>query len=165
MNTTGIVIPFKFVNDLTRLSWKELLFGISNKLYAPSFAIDHAIRFAQEVDDCSDLILELAFLNKGESVHPYVDELADHEIFDARRDVADIWQYLLLSWLYTNREKYDDPLQIVELIYSDFDYPENMKKFVRYMPSTKTIIGNRKANIERMYNDWHAYLEENSGLL
>lgn len=50
-------------------------------------------------------------------------------------EIKEKWLYLILKWLYKNRSKYKDPLAIVEELYEEFEYPEDMKTFVRYMPS------------------------------
>ena len=46
------------------------------------------------------------------------------------------WLLALLAELYARRDSIADPLGDVEMIYADFDYPECMESFVRYMPVT-----------------------------
>jgi hypothetical protein len=63
------------------------------------------------------------------------DELLDDpkRVHDPRES-ARKWLYLELKAAYDERERLDDPLSVVEEIYSDFDYPPTAAPFVRYMP-------------------------------
>lgn len=50
------------------------------------------------------------------------------------REVDKVWIYLSLAWLrhrVLNEQKLFD---IIDDLYSDFDYPEEMEGFVKYMP-------------------------------
>ncbi|MBC1501252.1 DUF2247 family protein [Listeria weihenstephanensis] len=38
------------------------------------------------------------------------------------------------EWLFDIRQEFEDPFGMVEEIYADFDYPEEIAKIVRYMP-------------------------------
>lgn len=55
----------------------------------------------------------------------------------------------------------DDPLGEVEEIYSDFDYPEEMENFVRYMPASNGYDQTRhtlEENNRRLFESWERYL-------
>jgi hypothetical protein len=52
-------------------------------------------------------------------------------------DTTKPWIFLLLSFLFEHQENYDDPLEIVEELYADFNYPEEISSLVRYMPPPK----------------------------
>ena len=43
------------------------------------------------------------------------------------------WLYIVLLDLFNKRKELDDPLGNVEEIYENFDYPEKIESFVRYM--------------------------------
>ena len=38
---------------------------------------------------------------------------------------------LLMAWAYEHRAAYEDPLEIVEEIYANFDYPKEIRHLVR----------------------------------
>lgn len=71
-------------------------------------------------------------------------------------DLKELWLYLALAWLYENRNDGGDPLAIVEMIYSDFDYPDELEGFVRYMP----LPPGAKPGEAGMLSRWEAYLVE-----
>jgi hypothetical protein len=64
-----------------------------------------------------------------------------------------------LDWLFNNRENYSDTLDLVVQIYSNFDYPENIAEFIRYMPSDDLDLGSLELNEGRLYEKWKEYLE------
>lgn len=54
-----------------------------------------------------------------------------------------------------------DPLDDVETVYAEFDYPPEVGRFVRYMPSDEPDLGSRERNEARLVEKWERYLEEN----
>jgi len=64
------------------------------------------------------------------------------------------WLYLQLSAAYQVRADLADPLGVVEQLYTDFDYPESMDGFVRYMPLRDGDEAGEPALLER----WRAFL-------
>jgi hypothetical protein len=55
---------------------------------------------------------------------------------------------------YQRRHDLADPLGVVEQIYADFDYPESVDRFVRYMPLQAGDEPGEPALLER----WRAFL-------
>lgn len=45
---------------------------------------------------------------------------------DAR--AAEVWIYLSLAWLYEHLREYQDPFGVIEMVYADFDYPEDIEE-------------------------------------
>lgn len=39
---------------------------------------------------------------------------------------------IILSWIFENKDNIQDPLMLVEKIYADFDYPEEIYDLIRY---------------------------------
>ncbi|MNL84591.1 hypothetical protein D3C87_2126040 [compost metagenome] len=68
--------------------------------------------------------------------------------------------FLLLNWVFEHREQFTDPLGMIETIYADFDYPEEITSFVRYMPTQHPLSNLMDLNIERLYHNWKMYLED-----
>jgi len=67
---------------------------------------------------------------------------------------------LVLAWLYEHRLKLADPLGDVESVYADFDYPEEMSRFVRYMPSDDPDLRDHRLNQARIFGKWEQYLRQ-----
>lgn len=85
---------------------------------------------------------------------PYIDELVDSEQINDEQAKEKLL-YLLLAWLYDNQEHYSDVLGMIEEIYSDFDYPEGMVTFIRYMPVKQDTLEAGEVDI---YGEWKKYL-------
>jgi len=66
------------------------------------------------------------------------------------------WLYLVLAWLYENRAAIPSVLDVIEMIYSDFDYPSVMEPFVPYMPPPPNSEPSESGLISR----WRSYLED-----
>ena len=49
------------------------------------------------------------------------------------------WLRLLLAWIYENRSVLADPFDLVERLYADFSYPEEIRHLVRYSETTRSI--------------------------
>ena len=72
------------------------------------------------------------------------------------------WLYLILAWLYENRASVADPLAEVEEIYSDFGYPQEVARFVPYMPPEPDEYWPQPASqeeaTERLMRIWGDYV-------
>ncbi|WP_077488493.1 DUF2247 family protein [Sinomonas mesophila] len=80
------------------------------------------------------------------------------EIDETTENADRVWLFLALDWLYEHRDEYSEPLEIVEMIYSDFDYPAEIEGFVRFMPPPPGAATGNTA-IERR---WREYLRQRS---
>lgn len=71
------------------------------------------------------------------------------------------WLLALLDDLYARRAEVADPLAEVETIYADFDYPESMERFVRYMPPSDGYDPSKhthEENLTRLMANWARFL-------
>ncbi len=60
------------------------------------------------------------------------------------------WLYIILLDLFNKRKELDDPLGRVEEIYENFDYPEEIESFVRYMPVSDDYDPSKHTNDENI---------------
>lgn len=157
MDNSSFSVPYGYASSKANFSWHEILFALNHGLLSSYSAVEHAMEELRSVDDYSDALVELASLNEGEPVREYVESLASLEK-DTTTDTESKWLYVLLSWVYENRSDYDDALQIIEQIYADFDYPQSIESFVRYMPSDEPSLGSVEKDSERLYEKWNSYL-------
>ena len=72
------------------------------------------------------------------------------------------WLVFSVSLAYILRKDLLDPLQTVEEVYADFDYPEQIASFVRYMPMQGPDLGSRLANERRLFERWRSWVVENN---
>jgi hypothetical protein len=71
--------------------------------------------------------------------------------------------YLAMSFAYeqyaSNEINAKSLLSILEFLYADFDYPKEMKAFIRYMPSEGPFFATVEENEFKMIEDLRNYLD------
>jgi hypothetical protein len=159
-------IPLFFIKGLTRLSWEEADWGYHNQYLDWSDVVDMACDCLAENED-EPIVAELAGLSKSEASETgqLLNKLGAKAIDGDEKSVKAKWLYLSLAWLFENRASSPDPFETVEELYSDFDYPEDVAQFVRYMPVTDGYDPGAHSNEEnhsRLFSKWRSYLEVKS---
>jgi len=155
-------IPWTFIRERTRLSWRDAAWGYHNACLGWSDVVQFACdRLATGEDDAA--IVELASLSKSDAheAGKFLDKLALRLGDGDEASTKAKWLYLNLAWLFENRLTCDDPLEAVEMIYADFDYPEEVAPFVRYMPVADGYdpgAHSAEANEARLLAKWRNYL-------
>lgn len=140
-------------------TWQEILFALKNKIVTVEDVIEYAIYIINEDTMGFDIVLEITCLQTDEDIYPYLEQLIMLEDSQDITDIKDKWLYLILKWLYENRNDIENVLGIVEEIYEIFDYPEDIVSFVRYMPSEAGDLGSPELNRKRLFKNWENYLE------
>ncbi len=156
---TATKIPYDFMRQRVKLLWRDVQFGLEHQLVAPQVAIDKATDRLSETEDVSPGEVELASLSENDPILDLVSGLAAAENSTAD-NVQAKWLYLVLAWLFENHASMNDPLGMVEEVYSDFGYPREIVSFVRYMPMVGPDLGNREQNEARLYDRWDSYINE-----
>lgn len=154
MNSFDIKIQYDFAVKLVVLDWSIIYFGIKNGFFDESVAIEFAISEVEDGKTISDQVLEISFLFKGESVFPFIEELASIEGVN-EDELKEKLLFIIMQWLFDIRQEFEDPLGMVEEIYADFDYPEKIAKVVRYMPGSAGESGFGENYLEL---NWVKYL-------
>ena len=155
-------IPYSFVRERLRLSWRDALWGYEHQLIGWSAIVDLATeRLSAGSDD--PLEIELASLTKMETyqVGDLLRKLASASLEEDGVLAQRKWLYLLLAWLFENKKSVPDPFGEVEAIYADFDYPPEIEGFVRYMPVTDGYdpsAHTKDENENRLFGKWRVYL-------
>jgi hypothetical protein len=155
MDVVRLRIPYQFVRERTRMSWRDVRFGLVNQLLDARAPVELAVAQVGERAEPSVALLELAGAVKGEAAFELVDHLANEEPPHSEDEIRDKWLYLVLAWLYEHRAEVPDPLQRVEEVYADFGYPEQLANFVRYLPMEGPGLGSREANERRLFERWY----------
>ncbi|WP_373369455.1 DUF2247 family protein [Acinetobacter seifertii] len=111
--------------------------------------------------------LELSFLIPSESndISSFIYELCPNFKEDEYETISQKWLYVILSWLWLNRESFEDPLDEVESIYTDFDCPAEMDSFIKYMPPAdgyNPLLYSYAENINRLMKNWESYLQKSA---
>lgn len=139
------------------LSWKDILWGYENKYLGWSEVVDYAKKFILSNDD--EHVFNLSLITKSNifELKPILKILASEMTDYSPKN----WLYILLNDVFHRKEEFEDPLEEVEKIYEDFDYPEEIESFVRYMPPKDGYIPSEHSheeNIARLYSNWEKYL-------
>ncbi|WP_430509847.1 DUF2247 family protein [Gottfriedia solisilvae] len=159
MNSFNITFNFKYASNLVDLTWRDILFGINNGFFSPEVAIENAISEITSKEEKSDLVFQIAQLFKGESIHPFIDELVSNESRNEADSTAK-FLYILLNWLYENRNKYDNWMEMIWNIYLDFHSPEEIYELIPYVSPEKY---DRVAPLDiYILTKWKEYLDEKS---
>jgi len=162
-NSLKISIPYLYFSDLVNLNWYDILFAIRNDFMSYQSAVEHAIIEVKRNKDYSETVFDLAslFLDEADSytILPLLDKVIKEIPDEMKKDTKNRILYVLLNWIFEHRENYKDPLEVVEFVYDDFNFPKSMKSFVRYEPTDQPLSDNIEENIERLYNNWKDFLD------
>jgi hypothetical protein len=164
MNTLGILFQYSYIANLVTLNWHDVSFAIEQGFLSRKTASEHAAVELSENENPTQSVIDLAFLEKNESIHPYIGELSSNVPEHKRRETHNKFLYILLNWVYEHRYDYPDPLEIVEIIYADFNYPTEISDFVRYMPISQPVLGTLEENKDRLYANWKKFLDSQKTL-
>ena len=163
-NSLGIVWPYHFAFESTNLNWYDISFAIENGYLSHKSAIEHA-EFELSNEEYPKNVLDLAILTADEaiyphSIQPYVTELAEMVSEQEKSMTKNKMLYLALKWIFEHKANYEDPLKVIEIIYSNFDYPKSISHFVRYMPMVGPDLGSTELNVERLFSSWKSFIEK-----
>lgn len=157
-NRMTIRIPFCFLNQTATLSWADIRYAIAHNWIASDVVVDFALyRLALPLIEAQAEELEFLYVKADWRIIDLVEVLACREHFP-ENILERKWLFIVLSWIYANKATFDAPLQLVEEVYAEFDYPQSISSFVRYMPMTEPDLGSRQKNEERLYQYWQDYL-------
>lgn len=159
-----IIIPSDFVLGRTRLSWAEARYGWDHGWFDAESICALAINALEEKAENDPLEARLAGLRDDEmwALPDLVEKLAHAEPESSLEQLKKKWLCLILAWLYESRTEFGDPFDLIDEIYANFDYPEEIKGLVSYMPvseSTSTPPYNSETPKERMLRLWKEYVE------
>ncbi len=157
-------VPYSFICERALLSWRNALWGYERQLIGWS----DVVAIAEDrllLGSDNPMEIELACLGKSETqqVGELLRALADDESEDTGSASYKKWLFLVLAWLFENRDAVPDPLIEVESIYADFGYPPEIEGFVYYKPATDGYDPSQhsiKENKARLFSKWEQYLSE-----
>lgn len=147
--------------------WKTLYVGISANLIECSELSVYALKMLECKETMSnDFLVELAC-----NCDDYAkEELLTHMILKLNLEFPnngdDIWdielrklRFSILNYLNNSIQDNMKLLKIIEEVYSDFSYPEDMEDFIYYMPSKiNTEIISIEENIRRMIESFNSFM-------
>ena len=156
--------PLSFLLEYSVLNWNDIVWAYRRKLIDWTVVVDFASK-SMEDDIVTSNILEIAWISK-EDAHRIGALLDEFPIVPKYEEAAirKKWLYLILAWIFECRDKISHPLKVVEAVYADFDYPEEIQSFIGYMPPTDGYQPNNhtlEENEVRLLNEWESFLRIN----
>jgi hypothetical protein len=154
------VLPADFILARTTPTPNELVYG-----YQAGWLDDEgAVRVAEAALPMGmglpHAIEELALLLRDDQyrvaglVSAAAEELAASDESSTGDVPSRLWLYLALDWLHENRADFVEPLEVIEMLYADFDYPAEIEGLVRFMPPPPGEPAGRSGIEQR----WRSYL-------
>jgi hypothetical protein len=147
------------------LQWSDVVWGIENGIFTWKDVRNFALhRMTDPRSTTFDIENSIASLDKNEA----------SEMMDLARDAAsnaspvttrqeqERWLFLLLKWAYENRSSIPYPLGVVDELYAEFGYPENMESFVAFLPPKdgwEPMKHTATENENRLLTNWETYLK------
>lgn len=136
------------------LSWRDIKYGLEHGFLSATGVVEFAVNSL--VAESSAELYELACLsgNDFEEIQRCLDSLEAKNLGDVEY-LEEVWIFLILLWIFMNRETYKDPLGVLEELYADFDYPQIMTRLIRYMPAADNFLEGE----EQLFKNWSNMLD------
>jgi len=148
-------IPSGYVLDRVVPTGAEIACGVTQGWLSPG----DAVAIAVEKLDRGCLLtppeerLALLLADDLDEVPALVSELVvGYEPTELRER---LWLFLALDWLADHRGDFEDPYEVIEMLYADFDYTDEIAGLVRWMPMAEGGSTGLAAINER----WQSYLD------
>ena len=160
LNSLSLAIPISYAIEHANLNWNDIFFAFYNRYISNEAVIEFA---KYVVDDYinDDIVLDLVCLspnevNRESLLNDFLLRLIDkNKMNEAKSKLL----YIVLSFIFDRKSCFEDPARAVEVVYADFNYPEEMKDFVRFMPASKDAMSLKLDETERIFNNWKRYLD------
>jgi hypothetical protein len=153
-----VELPASFVLELGFPTVAELAYGFSEGFLSRSGLVDVAVAKLEAGIELSPAEERAALLLSDEfdSIDGLVEDLRlGSEPVESR---ARFWLLAVLAWVLEHRVEFEDPLGVVELLYADFDYPQEMQGLVRFMPRQP----GQQADAAALERRWEDFVERAS---
>jgi hypothetical protein len=156
-------IPIDFISSRVSLSWRDALWGYERQYMGWKDIVSLAEDRLRQ-GSFNPLEIELASCGKSEAhrVGELLGGLANSEQ-DTENHIERLWLFLVLAWLYENKDDIQDPFYEVFSVYSDFDYPDEIRHFADYRPAVdeeSRADRTPEESHEMFLTNWKRYLQQ-----
>jgi hypothetical protein len=148
-------IPESFVIERARPSPAELAYGFLSGWLGATSVISIAEVKHKEGRPLSPQEAELVLLlpDDLDRVNELCEAMAiSDEPAESRQR---LWMYLALAWLLEHRADFPDPLGVIETLFADFEYPDELSPLVRFMP----VESGAAVGIPAIEDRWRDFVE------
>ena len=157
-----MIFTFEFIRKNIPLDWNDVLWGYSRGLVGWRVPVELAKLKALNKTQ-NRVVDELAKIDKDHDwkIRDLLEELIIEESKPESQSKIK-WLYLTMLQLYENKEHEDNIFDLVNDVYIEYDFPEEIITFVPmlppkdgYVPGAHTINENR----DRLLKIWFDYLQ------
>lgn len=154
----------KFSNYFHLINWNVIYWGIKEDLIEAISAVDYANTLIENNPNThSTLVIDLLILDNitKENVLSLINDNV-HPTETDEKSSKKILRYIILDSIKQTEKNTKNILDILEYVYADFNYPSDMKSFIRYMPiedDYDPMLYTQKENEQRLIEKFNTFLE------
>jgi hypothetical protein len=124
----------KLIDNL-KITWGVLFVGLKNNWLTPHEVVRLVNEYSAKLTCNEDLLVEL---NVNEDDRNMILSLIEEKGELEEEQAMKYWQKGALLAIRQSKKPIKEKLRDIELQWSRFDYPEEWKDFIYYMPNTKS---------------------------
>lgn len=151
-------ISAEFVTARVLLTPGELVYGYRHGWLSEQDVVSVALSAFEAGDDLPSAEEDLALLLSDDigRVPDLVGNVAETSAVEP--DPGGVWLFLALAWLHDHRSEHLEPFEVIEMLYADFEYPDEIAGLVRFMPPPAGAASGHRALEQR----WEDFLSRKS---
>jgi len=154
-------VEYSFATNAVKLNWFDMHFAIQKGVFSPRSAVEHALHEIEcrtNIEKSENELMLLYFDEfQDHLIHPYIDELADG-ISNNDKEISPYkLMYVMLKWIYENKDDFDNPFCLAEDIYSSYFCPPSIEKFAGF--GAANVTGRAR---EKLFEEWANYIKTES---
>lgn len=131
---SDLIVDFHAIEKhMPRWSWHELLFGLEKSLLTYDDVIKYAFSAISEDIENIDLVVDLSLSDKFKA-EKLLNNLVDLEKNQNVDEIISKWAFAIIYSAYVN--DYKDIFDLIDCVYTEFDYPEDLRNLIPYEPAT-----------------------------
>jgi len=161
MNFYNIKIDYNDIKEPSRLNWTAIRMGISSTYFTDDVAIKHAVSEVTE-GATDENIISIACALSGDDIRPYLNIRPDITLFEVADEIHETDENdrakvvcAILEGLYSQKEKFSNLTEVVNMIVADFYYPLETTYVLNYGD-----VDVDRNKIPEILKKWHDYLEK-----
>lgn len=119
-------------NLIPKWRWCDLKFALKKTIILDRDVISYSSFILSEDVEQFDKVIELSIAADGE-VEEILNELIENEEKSETSFIERKWIFAIIYDAYTNFQ--DNVYSVIDDVYSEFEYPEEISNLITYMPS------------------------------
>lgn len=143
INPLNMTFTYEYVASIVTLNWNDINFAIKNNFLVYQTAIEHALVELQKNESQLPEVMELACILQSELEFKYdvvdlVSKLATPQRSEDNSNLREKFLYVSLNWVYEHKDDYCNPIEVIDILCDETNYPDEVKNLVSFMPTLGT---------------------------